>query len=323
MLTPGECWVITDNAAGNQRQALALAEHMQRPVRHLRLRLRAPWSWLSPRFTLGNTRALPAAQRSLFAPPWPELVIGCGRSAALLTRIVRPLSGGRCYTVQILDPRIDPRHWDAVIAPRHDGLDGANVLRPLGSLNTVDARWLADGRDACPLLGELPQPRVGVLLGGPRRGIDLDDDYADRLLGHLLARHRREGGSLLVLASRRTPAELIELFRAALRDVPGIVWAGPDDGRNPFPGVLGWADRLVVTPDSVNMLSEACAVGCPVHTLATAPLPARIARFHQALRAANLLHDIDDTTASTQPPLRETAALAGQLLARMAQRRGD
>jgi mitochondrial fission protein ELM1 len=266
---------------------------------------------------------LPAAQRSLFAPPWPELAIGCGRSAALLTRIVRPLSGGRCYTVQILDPRIDPRHWDAVIAPRHDGLDGANVLRPLGSLNTVDARWLADGRDACPLLGELPQPRVGVLLGGPRRGIDLDDDYADRLLGHLLARHRREGGSLLVLASRRTPAELIELFRATLRDVPGIVWAGPDDGRNPFPGVLGWADRLVVTPDSVNMLSEACAVGCPVHTLATAPLPARIARFHQTLRAANLLHDIDDTTASTQPPLRETAALAGQLLARMAQRRGD
>jgi mitochondrial fission protein ELM1 len=168
------------------------------------------------------------------------------------------------------------------------------------------------------LLGELPQPRVGVLLGGPRRGIDLHDDYADRLLGHLLARHRREGGSVLVLASRRTPATLIERFRGALRDVPGIVWAGPDDGRNPFPGVLGWADRLVVTPDSVNMLSEACAVGCPVHTFTLAPLPPRIARFHQALRAAGLLHDIDDTSALSQPPLRETAALARELLARMA-----
>jgi mitochondrial fission protein ELM1 len=322
MLTQGECWVITDDAAGNQRQALALAHHMQRPVRHLRLRLRAPWSWLSPRFAMGRALALPAAQRRLFAPPWPELAIGCGRSAALLTRMLRPLSGGRCYTVQILDPRIDPRHWDTVIAPRHDGLDGANVLRPLGSLNTVDERWLADGRDACPLLGELPQPRVGVLLGGPRRGIDLDDDYADRLLGQLLARHRSDGGSLLVLASRRTPAALIELFRDALHDVPGLVWAGPDDGRNPFPGVLGWADRLVVTPDSVNMLSESCAVGCPVHTFITAPLPPRIERFHQALREAGLLHDIDDTTASAQPPLRETAAIAGELLARMARRLG-
>jgi len=323
MLMQGECWVITDNAAGNQRQALALAEHMQRPVRHLQLQPRAPWVWLSPRFTMGKRLALPVSQRRLFAPPWPELAIGCGRSAALLTRMLRPLSAGRCYTVQILDPRIDPRHWDTVIAPRHDDLDGANVLRPLGSLNTVDDRWLADGRDACPLLGELPQPRVGVLLGGPRRGIDLDDDYAGRLLDHLLTRQRREGGSLLVLASRRTPAAMVECFRQALRDVPGIVWAGPDDGRNPFPGALGWADRLVVTPDSVNMLSEACAVGCPVHTFTTAPLPTRIARFHQALRQAGLLHDIDETTASRQPPLRETAAFAGELLARMAQHGGD
>ncbi|NMW23757.1 nucleoside-diphosphate sugar epimerase, partial [Rhodanobacter denitrificans] len=31
----GECWVLTDSAAGNQRQALALAEHLQMPLRHL------------------------------------------------------------------------------------------------------------------------------------------------------------------------------------------------------------------------------------------------------------------------------------------------
>ena len=36
-----------------------------------------------------------------------------------------------------------------------------------------------------------------------------------------------------------------------VRDVPGLVWAGRDDGRNPYPGVLGWADRLVVTPERV------------------------------------------------------------------------
>jgi mitochondrial fission protein ELM1 len=70
------------------------------------------------------------------------------------------------------------------------------------------------------------------------------------------------------------------------------------------------------------MLSESCAVGCPVHTFTTAPLPARIARFHRALREAGLLHDIDAATASSQPLLRETAALAGELLARMAQRPG-
>ena len=313
----GDCWVITDEAAGNQRQALALAEHLRMPSRHLVLEPRAPWSWLAPRLVLGGRLALPPTQRAWFAPPWPTVAIGCGRAAALFTRMLRPLSAGRCHTVQILDPRLDPRLWDIVIAPRHDGLGGANVLHLLGSLNSVDDQWLADGRDACPHFDELPRPRIGVLLGGPRRGIALDAGYARELGLRLLARQRHEGGSLLVLASRRTPATLIGTLRPLLAGIPGVLWAGPDDGPNPYPGVLGWADRLVVTPDSVNMMSEACAVGCPVLTFVDAPLPAKILRFHQALRDSGRLHDIDAPVCATQTPLRETARIATIVQARI------
>jgi mitochondrial fission protein ELM1 len=318
-----ECWTITDDAAGNQRQALALAARMGLPVRHLVLEPRAPWAWLSPRLALGGTLALPPAQRAAFAPPWPRLAIGCGRGAALFTRLLRPLSGGRCHTVQILDPRIDPAHWDTVVAPRHDGLAGPNVLTPLGSLNPVDEDWLADGRDACPQFAELPRPRVGVLLGGPRRGIAIDAGYARRLAARLRGRWQDEGGSLLVLASRRTPAEAMEAMRDGLDDLPGLRWSGPDDGRNPYPGVLGWADRLVVTPDSVNMLSEACAVGCPVETFATGPLPGKLARFHAVLREAGLLHDLDAGGSARQPPLRETPAIAATVRDRFERHKGS
>ncbi|MGB3381115.1 MAG: mitochondrial fission ELM1 family protein [Rhodanobacter sp.] len=318
----GECWVITDSAAGNQRQALALAEHLQLPRRHLLLEPRAPWSWLAPRLIAGGRLALPASQRAWFAPPWPAVAIGCGRAAALFTRMLRPLGEGRCHTVQILDPRIEPTQWDTVVVPRHDELHGANVLTTLGSLNTVDDEWLADGRDACPQFEALPRPRVGVLLGGPRRGIALDADYASALIRQLLARQRAEGGSLLVLGSRRTPAALIESLRPLLAEVPGLLWAGRDDGRNPYPGVLGWADRLVVTPDSVNMLSEACAVGCPVLTFIRAPLPPKIARFHQTLRDAGLLHDLDAPGTATQRPLRETARVAALVRERIEATRG-
>lgn len=318
MKLAGECWVITDASAGNQRQALALAGYLQMPTRHLLLEPRAPWSWLAPRLTFGGRLALPQSQRGSLAPPWPQVTIGCGRAAALFTRMLRRLSGGRCHTVQILDPRIDPRHWDTVIAPRHDDVRGPNVLTPLGSLNPVDDAWLADGRESCPQFDELPQPRTGMLLGGSRRGIALDATYARQLVEGLLERQHKEGGSVLAVASRRTAAELIETVRAALQDVPGLVWAGHDDGRNPYPGVLAWADRLVVTPDSVNMLSEACATTCPVETLVTAPLPTKLARFHRALRDAGRLHDLNapPSTSSTRP-LRETATIAAALRERI------
>jgi mitochondrial fission protein ELM1 len=81
--------------------------------------------------------------------------------------------------------------------------------------------------------------------------------------------------------------------------------------------VLGWADRLVVTPDSVNMLSEACATGCAVETFAPAPLPAKLECFHRALRDAGLLHDLGDAPPARQPPLRETAAVAARILRRI------
>lgn len=316
-----EAWVITDGAAGNERQALALAQALELPAKVLALPLRAPWSWIAPRELPGGRLALAARDREHFAPPWPALAIGCGRSAALLTRLLRELSARECFAVQILDPRINPRHWDAVIAPRHDALCGDNVIETLGSLNPVDDAWLAAGRDAFPHFAQLPSPRIALLLGGTRRGIALDDAYARALLAGIGARLQREGGSVLTTVSRRTPPAFANAMRESLARVAGVFWRDESDGPNPYPGLLGWADRIVVTPDSVNMLSESAATGVPVHTLVNAPLPDKLARFHAALRERGSLHDLDDETSSPKiEPLRETAQVAANLRERIAAR---
>src|SRR5690625_914003 len=310
----GECWAVTNGKAGNERQALALATCLPWPVRSLTLAPRAPWSWWAPRSLPGARLAWPA---DTLTPPWPRMVIGCGREAALFTRVLRRLSRGVCRSVQILDPRIDQRHWDLVIAPQHDGLRGDNVLHPLGSLNLVDDAWLAGGRCDWVHLEALPAPRLGVLLGGPRRGVTMAPAYAATLAAAILARYRRDGGSVLLLASRRTPPAWLDVLCNALDGVPGLRWRDADDGANPYPGVLGWADRLLVTPDSVNMLSEACACGCPVHTLAPDKPAGKLARFHATLRSRGLLHDVDTDTPARQTPLRETRAMADDVCRRL------
>ncbi|TAN02939.1 MAG: nucleoside-diphosphate sugar epimerase [Rhodanobacteraceae bacterium] len=312
---PHSAWVISDGAAGNERQALALASALGVSARVMTLPLRAPWTWFAPRRIPGGRLALAPRDREGFAAPWPDLAIGCGRSAALLTRLLRDLSGGECYTVQILDPRLDPRHWDAVIAPSHDRLQGANVLTTLGSLNPIDDAWLASGREAFPDFGVLPRPRVALLAGGPGRGIDFDGALAAKLIDTVT--HVASSGSVLASTSRRTPSAFAERLRAAFADFPGVFWDG--HGTNPYPGILGWADRIVVTPDSVNMLSEACATGVPVHTVTTKPLSELRAHFHDALRARGLLTEPDEVRGKV-PPLREAQAIAAALHERMAAR---
>ena len=80
----------------------------------------------------------------LIAPPWPTLWIAAGRRSAAFTKLVRERSEGKTFTVQILDPRIDPRHWDAVLAPAHDGLEGPNVLLAYAEVVQQVARTLVE-----------------------------------------------------------------------------------------------------------------------------------------------------------------------------------
>ena len=303
-----EAWIISDGAAGNERQALALAQALDAPARVLRLPLREPWASFAPRKLPGGRLALAPRDRVQFAPPWPALAIGCGRHAALLTRLLRELSNRQCFSVQILDPRVDTRHWDAVIAPRHDGLHGDNVIETQGSLHPIDDAWLAQGRAAFAQFAQMPR-----LIGGPRRGVAYDETYARALAAGVAARVRREGGSVLASTSRRTPARFAQIVRDELAPLPGVFWGDDRDGANPYPGLLGWADAIVVTPDSVNMLSEAAATGVPVHTLLGGSLPEKLVRFHATLRERGSLHDLDAQVTSTAAPLRETAEVAMKL----------
>lgn len=309
-----EALIVTDGRSGNLRQARALARAAHIVAGEVQTDLRAPWTQLAPRMARMGALAQRNGAQLPSGPPWPKLVIGCGRQAAWVTRWLRRHADNASYCVQILNPRINSRHWDLLIAPQHDAVRGDNVLRPVGSLNPVDSAWLAKGRSDFEFLARLPQPRVAVLLGGPRRGVIFDTALQQALV-HGVKRQLEAGGSALLCASPRTPPDFARAVRDAL--VPDQAWLGEADGDNPYAGHLAWADRIVVTPDSVNMLSEAAATGAPVHTVSDSGLPDRLQAFHRALRQGGWLHDLDQVATGTAAPLRETREVADEVLRRM------
>ncbi|HEU4665734.1 MAG TPA: mitochondrial fission ELM1 family protein [Dokdonella sp.] len=311
------CWAISDGAAGNARQALALARALGLAAQPIDVALREPWNTFAPRLAIGAARAIRRDDGRALQPPWPDLAIGCGRRAALVTRQLREWSGGRTYTVQILDPRIASDAFDLVIAPQHDRVAGANVISSIGALNPVDPLWLAEGRARFADLAALPSPRTTVLVGGSNRAQTLDDAYFDGLVARLVAWHETDRGSFLVSVSRRTPASVAARLRTLFATMPGRFWSGLADGGNPYAGFLAHADRIVVTPDSVNMISEACATGRPVYTWAARPIRGKLVAFHDELVASGHLRRLGDTDARPQPPpLAETAAIAELVRAR-------
>lgn len=308
--------IVTDGRFGNLRQARALAQAAGMSAGEVQTDLRAPWSQLAPRMPRLASLAQRNSTQLPGKPPWPRLVIGCGRQAAWVTRWLRRQAGHDSFCVQILDPRINSKHWNLLIAPQHDGVRGSNVITPIGSLNPVDSAWLARARSDFSFLADLPQPRVALLLGGPRRGVSFDASLQQALL-HGVTAHLAGTGSVLLCASPRTPPQFAESMHQALAPLGGHAWLGSADGDNPYPGHLAWADRIVVTPDSVNMLSESAATGAPVHTLSDSNLPTHLADFHRALREGGWLHDLTEPAAAAEQPLRETREVASEVLRRM------
>lgn len=301
---------ITDGRAGNVRQAVALARALQAgSVERLALLPRAPWRWAAARRLPGSDHAYgPGFTQLLQAPP--ALAIGCGRQAALALRQLRARGSA---AVQILNPRINTRHWDLVIAPEHDGLSGSNVLTLLGSLNPVNDQWLGWGRAAFAHFEQLPGPRTAVLVGGPTDHARWDDAAMAASFVEVAAQVRSMGGSVLATTSRRTPPAVAQAMLDAFAGLPSVTWSDGGDGSNPYAGLLGWADRIVVTPDSVNLLSEACATRTPVAVMQAHSARGRMAQFQRSLcergRLSASLAQLPER-GDTIEPLRETGRIA-------------
>lgn len=309
------CWVLHDGVAGNRRQTLALATALGLPCREWVLRARGPARWFAPRQFPGAGAVFGQEFADALRGPRPSLAIGCGRIAALATRQAR-LAG--ISSVQILDPRLPTRHWDLVIAPEHDGLRGDNVITLLGSLNPVDDAWLRCARLDFPAMGQLSGPRTAVLLGGPTGATRFDAVALQELCKKLECWLARDGGSLVICGSRRTPPAWASALRTRFRPPAHLVWMNEDDGRNPFAAALAWADRIVVSPDSVNMISEACATAVPVYIAAPERAAGRIGTFIRALQARDRVRALEhEPTLMNATPLEETAQVAMQVRERL------
>jgi mitochondrial fission protein ELM1 len=256
------CWWITNGAAGFRTQARGLAQAVIPGAIEKTVDVRAPWSLAPTALWPLTLKGLDPSQDRL-EPPWPDVVVSCGRKAAKAAIAVKRASGGKTLAVHIQNPLAPLSAFDLVIPMRHDPVaEGPNVVPIDLALHDVTPEVLARAADAWRArFADLPRPLTGVLLGGSTKRHPFTVAQGRVLAGRLKAL-RAEGG-LAITPSRRTPEEVKAVLREAFAGDPGVfLW--DETGDNPYRGILALSDRLVVTSDSVSMVSEAVATGHPV-----------------------------------------------------------
>ncbi len=305
-------WVLTEGMAGMVTQAVGLAEAVGLPFVEKTIRLRAPWRWLPPRYWPPGTVGLDKSSDPL-TPPWPDLVISCGRKAIGPALAVKGRSGGHSFCVHIQNPHLRPQAFDLVVAGTHDDLTGDNVIVTKGAIHRVThARLQAAAAEYAARLADLPRPLTTVLVGGPNRVYGMSSKEVSAFSDKLAAFAKATGGTLLVTPSRRTGTDNIASLRAGLQGSAAEIWDGAGD--NPYFGYLASADQIVVTCDSVSMVSEACATGKPVYVHDLPGGSAKFSRFHDALRADGITRAFTGQPESWRyDPFDDTARVAAEI----------
>lgn len=265
--------ILSEGYAGLKAQALGLAERAGLVATTRTLRPRRPWGWMpaalwpAPLAAVDGLEALP-----------PGLVITVGGTAGAVGAALRRRHGRQ--VVQIQNPRMRLDRFDLVVANRHDEIDGPNVLLSRTALHRVTPALLAEARLVWSgRFAHLPRPLVAVLVGGSNGRFRLGADEGEALATMLAAMMEQDQVGLALTPSRRTGMVVRGILERTLQPRGGWVWDMIGD--NPYLGLLACADAIVVTSDSVSMVSEAAATGVPV---LVAELPGRSRRIGLFLR---------------------------------------
>lgn len=259
--------ILTEDFAGMKSQAFGFARRAGYHYELCSLIPKKTWSLISAPYWPFPLKSV----RPFYIEP-SEVIISVGSVGGVVNAALR--QQGR-PAIHIQNPRISPGKFDLVIVNPHDQLEGKNVLVSRTALHHISPELLVESKQKWRSFFQvLKKPLVSVLIGGNNGRFTLGKTEAEVIANQLADLIKSENIQIALTPSRRTDPHAVAVFKQILTPLGAYVWDGTGD--NPYLGLLACADFILVTTDSVSMISEAVATNVPVMII---PLPGKSKRI--------------------------------------------
>ncbi|MBI2095481.1 MAG: mitochondrial fission ELM1 family protein [Candidatus Omnitrophica bacterium] len=199
---------------------------------------------------------------------YADVVISSGSSLGAAHLWVRKKNQAKSAVV--MKPSAGAGLFDVVIAPRHDRMKPAeNVFVTERALSRISPQTLKTESEKLFKTLEAPaeRRRVGLLVGGDGGKVKFDKYLLQKSLEDIQRACRQTSSAVLAASSRRTPSWADAILKEKFQnkaDCEVLVIANEANREGIVPGILGLSDLVVVTGESMSMVSEAVSAGKPV-----------------------------------------------------------
>lgn len=271
-------WVLSDGKQGHLNQSLGVAEGLavdSAQIKVIKLEKRRFGSFLSFFWPPLKVKTLPKG-------PWPHVVVATGNLTTPVSKWIKMQSPGTT-TVQMMAPlnrfglKFKPggfldhlfngenmSFFDIVVSPVHEGrTESGSTVVTLGAPNRITKLKLKEALlKWTKTFSAFKGKKIAVVVGGSNKRFEFNEKTVQSFVSDLKEVEKSAKASFLITTSRRTGQAQEAMLQSAFAD-KHYIWDGKGD--NPYMGLLASADAIVVTPDSVSMVSEAASTGKPVY----------------------------------------------------------
>ncbi len=281
--------LLTQGMHGMISQVEGLAKALDIDFMHCEVETSNIWKIIPPRFSPISQIVYKKIDQTDF-----DLIISCGRKSVIPSIHLKSISNKKIFNIHIQDPKVDFKHFDFIVAPEHDTIEGDNVISTKGAIHYLTEEEISENKEYLNSFIKKDNRKVwALILGGPTKYYDYSTKNMKHIFSMFYKLLKKHDFQLVVIPSMRTPLNTIHYAKEFFGENHTIIM---DVDKKAYLSALAMSENIVVTCDSSSMISEAALTGKPIYVANILPKKndKRFQRFRNLFRELNITRNLGE-----------------------------
>ena len=281
--------LLTEGMHGMISQVEGLAKALDIDFTHHKVELNYFWKIIPPKLTPISQSVYKKIDHDDF-----DVIISCGRKSVIPSIHLKKSSNKKVFNIHIQDPKVDSTHFDFIVAPEHDAIEGSNVITTKGAIHYLTENEISENKDYLNSFIKKDERKIWTLImGGPTKYYDYSTKNMKHIFTALYKLLKKHDFQLVVIPSMRTPINTIHYAREFFGENHTVI---KDVDKKAYLSALAISENIVVTCDSSSMISEAALTGKPIYIASILPKKndKRFQRFRNLFRELNIIRNLGE-----------------------------